>query len=509
MCKNKNTSFHNFTLQKFTTCFYFFNQKMTETYFIIKNDVTGMYKINEDDPQDIKISKYIGQMREFATFDQDTKTWRMQLPKWFCESEFENKALILESFYYYKPDGTMDLGTSLHCPLLCDGQFSQHDNMICMANDGVERIFYIDGRINEIEFWFKDYLSNENLNDHEEFYEQKTNDKGQPLYYLKIDSTAKVSFIPKYKKPMNENDFPVLVPLKDETEGSYYYIYTDLATNEPQLTKVKSSKGIENGIFKYPVLLQNQPVWYEISELADYEQTIEVTDFPVMEPYKIGDKLVYLGLGDILKVLSPEQTPEKTDALIYSYVYDDEGNQIYWKIWDAEYINEDEEFQEGFGKLPILTSIENEEEQTMYLEKIGPDWFETIKKTDQILYIPKPCWNTDDITKVRYYKFREGITHRKTTEETELPVYSPAKDGQDNMYYADIDIEDNKVIFRNMTTYQGSMGYHVPVYVHEKNDAGQKLYWQTLGETTVDTGDAILVEKSYEASFVMVCRLRC
>ena len=148
---------------------------MTERYFIIKNDVTNKYEILDTDTDEERRYKQLAHQREFAVFDPDSKTWTMQLPQWFSESEFEDKALIMESFFYYKPDGTMDLGTSLHSPTLSDGDFHQFDNMICMANDGIERTFYIDSRTRELHFWFRDYMSEENLSDHEVFEDYKNN----------------------------------------------------------------------------------------------------------------------------------------------------------------------------------------------------------------------------------------------------------------------------------------------------------------------------------------------
>ena len=159
-------------------------EAFTEKYFIIKNDVGNHFEILETDDDITRAKKTELKRQHYAIYDESTRHWTMQLPHWFTESEYEFKNITIESFTYFKPDGTLDLGTSFHCKNLTDGDFSQFDHMICLANDGVERTFYIDSKEQNLEFWFKDYLNeDENLTDKEEYHIHVKDEEGTLLYW--------------------------------------------------------------------------------------------------------------------------------------------------------------------------------------------------------------------------------------------------------------------------------------------------------------------------------------
>jgi hypothetical protein len=105
----------------------------------------------------------------------------MQLPHWFTNSLYDDKSILIESFVYFKPDGPSDIGTTVHSPTLIDGSFAQFDYMIGLSTTGINRQFSIASKPTEIEFYFKDYLSDERLMDTEDIEEIKTDDEGN--YY--------------------------------------------------------------------------------------------------------------------------------------------------------------------------------------------------------------------------------------------------------------------------------------------------------------------------------------
>ena len=153
-----------------------------ETTFIIRNDISDMYKIYEyDSAYTVKLKREL-KRRDFAIFDSETKHWTMQLPHFFYESPNEYKTLTIESFTYFKPDGSADIGTTLHSPTLVDGSYSQFDNMIGLSTAGIYKTFHISNNPDHIEFYFKDYMSNTCLNDSETIIEQKMNESGEYLY---------------------------------------------------------------------------------------------------------------------------------------------------------------------------------------------------------------------------------------------------------------------------------------------------------------------------------------
>lgn len=155
----------------------------TQHYFIIRNDIGDHYKILETDSESDKLQKQYLKRRTYAIFNEQTKHWTMQLPHWFSNSSNEDKSILIESFVYFKPDGTSDIGTTVHSPTLIDGEFSQFDYMIGLSTTGINRQFPISGHPLELEFYFKDYLSDDILNETEDIEEIKTNENGEYLYY--------------------------------------------------------------------------------------------------------------------------------------------------------------------------------------------------------------------------------------------------------------------------------------------------------------------------------------
>ena len=196
------------------------DQRFQERYFIIKNDVGNHYPIDEEnDDESTKKYKIEQKMKEYAVFDPQTKHWKMRLPHWFTQSEYEYKVITLESFSYFKADGTLDLGTTFHSPTLSDAEFAQFDHMISLANDGIQRSFFIDGKNNYIDFWFKDYLDEECLSDVETYTVQKTDEFGNKLYWGDVP-ISNLSVLPT-NTTLTANEFPkttsltLLVPYND------------------------------------------------------------------------------------------------------------------------------------------------------------------------------------------------------------------------------------------------------------------------------------------------------
>ena len=167
---------------------------MKERYFIIRNDVSNYYNISERDSPETRSYKETLRARNFAVFDYGRNQWIFEFPHWFWNSENENKSITIESFQYYKPDGTSDIGTTLHSETLIDGNYSQFDNMIGLSAINLNRTFTIANKPQFLEFYFKDYLSNERLGETEIVTIQKTNDNGDLLYYDKDGNETTESF---------------------------------------------------------------------------------------------------------------------------------------------------------------------------------------------------------------------------------------------------------------------------------------------------------------------------
>ena len=162
-------------------------------YFIIRNDVNDHYKILDSDSDEIKLQKQTMKERTYAIFNSETKTWSMKLPHWFTNSLNEDKAILIESFVYFKPDGTSDIGTTVHSPTLIDGDYSQFDYMIGLSTTGINRQFSIASKPLELEFYFKDYLSDERLIDTEDVEEIKTDEDGNYLYYKTDEESGEMT----------------------------------------------------------------------------------------------------------------------------------------------------------------------------------------------------------------------------------------------------------------------------------------------------------------------------
>ena len=81
---------------------------MKERYFIIRNDVSNYYNISERDSPETRSYKETLRARNFAVFDYGRNQWIFEFPHWFWNSENENKSITIESFQYYKPDGTSE-----------------------------------------------------------------------------------------------------------------------------------------------------------------------------------------------------------------------------------------------------------------------------------------------------------------------------------------------------------------------------------------------------------------
>ena len=154
-----------------------------EHYFIIRNDVTNYYNISEHDSEIARQYKETMRARNFAIYNSSTRHWTINLPSFFWNSSNPNKCIVVESFQYYKPDGSCDIGTTFHSNTLIDTDFSQFDNMIGLSTLGINRTFPISNKPQQIEFYFKDYLSNECLEETELMSEQKINEEGKLLYY--------------------------------------------------------------------------------------------------------------------------------------------------------------------------------------------------------------------------------------------------------------------------------------------------------------------------------------
>ena len=458
----------------------------TERPFIIRNDIWDTYKILDTDDLDTQARKIEMRQRSYATYDEETKTWTMRLPHWFTDSDYEEKCMRIDTFSYFKPDGTADIGTTLHSDTLVDSEFSQYDDMIGLSTDDVDRIFFIKDKPDYVRFWFKDYMSLENLEESEMIEEQKKNEKGELLYEEVVPSITKVT-----SRPSEISHHTTLMPVVSHFENKYLLFPEG---EDPLMVSDYNT----NGEDKFPVLIQDtitedtgitQPAYYQISEKAECWRTTTETELPVIVRAQTNGKELWMTTEGQLVT-----SPSATDTPLFTYDYDAMGNQLFWQVFETT----TEE-----TTMPVLETCQDMIGRAMYAKELTNDWQITTDVTNYPIYIPK--WNDPKFSEpTRYYTFREGISHRRTTNFTELPAYSQIKNKNGEILYAQM---NNANEFLYVTTKKEDLCR--PIYVQETTTSGQLIFWETVAQTTVDTGEPAMESKKKPATFVIVCRLYC
>lgn len=399
-----------------------------ETLFIIRNDIGGKYQINKDDSESEINYKKSQEKRFYATFNKDKNMWQMELPYWFVDSTNPNKCIQIESVSYFKPDGTADIGTTFHSPTLFDGKFNQFDYMVGLCSVGIYKMFQISSRCSTLEFFFRDYMNDENLDELEPITEQKKDEDGNLLYYTY--KRGEESYVTEETNEDGSTNEPYTKQLQTVDGDDLYWIYKDLGDDVimrivekqtyptrtsgekycyPLVTIGENNKGFllkTNVTMKYTTTPNNFPVLYEVAypnndDILYYDdkvndmmfsvETYEVTDYPVMAQKTLNDDGI-TGLYYDESVIDDDYID--CDSILYL------GNQYVRKYYDLTgyYMNNTGEVAEN-KVIDIITNAVYEE------DVIGPLTYQVTDENGDYLYV------------------KEGdLIPEETTEETNYPV---------------------------------------------------------------------------------------
>lgn len=393
-----------------------------ETLFIIRNDIGGKYQINKNDSESERNYKKSQEKRFYATFNKDKNMWQMELPYWFVDSTNPNKCIQIESVSYFKPDGTADIGTTFHSPTLFDGKFNQFDYMVGLCSVGIYKMFQISSRCTTLDFFFRDYMNDENLDEKEPITEQKKDDDGNLLYY--IYKKADDEYVTEETNEDGSINKPYLKQLQTADGDDLYWIYNYF--NDDCLFRVVEKHNYPNrtsgGKYWYPLVTVGEnnrgfklkddveiiytttpnryPVLYEVAypnndDILYYNdkvndmmfsvETYEVTKYPVMAQKTLNDEGV-LGLYYDESIIEYDfMGYEDTMIPIYKRGYDLTGfymndtgeivgNRIIDIITDAVY--EDEILG------PLTYHVTNEHDEYLYVKEGQMETEETIEETN-------------------------------------------------------------------------------------------------------------------------------
>ncbi|WP_458454527.1 hypothetical protein [Methanobrevibacter sp.] len=96
-----------------------------------------------------------------SKYDQITQTWSCDLPLFFTDNPAEYRQIQINTFIYFRPDGTSDIATTFHSADLFDCEYSQAelDYFIGMSGTTIAGTYSLNSRKRTLTFWFKDYLN--------------------------------------------------------------------------------------------------------------------------------------------------------------------------------------------------------------------------------------------------------------------------------------------------------------------------------------------------------------
>lgn len=119
-----------------------------------------------------------------SNFNSTTKTWSIELPTFFTENLYQDRIIKIETFIYFKPNGSSDLGTSFHCPDLFDGDYDQMNFLIGLSGTSIEGEYILNTRKRNLEFWFCDYTDLNTKCDNTEPIETNGVYENKPIYFF-------------------------------------------------------------------------------------------------------------------------------------------------------------------------------------------------------------------------------------------------------------------------------------------------------------------------------------
>lgn len=387
---------------------------MSETLFIIRNDIGEKYKILETDSESVRNYKKIQGERLYAIYNKEKKMWSMKLPYWFVDSTNPNKCIQIESVSYYKPDGTADIGTTFHSPTLFDGTYNQFDYMVGLCSVGIYRTFRVSARCQTIEFFFRDYMDDENLSETEEIQQQKTDENGDLLYYKY--QRGEDTYVTNETNEDGSTNEPYLKPLTTESGEELYWIYKNIGNDNPMKVVEKSDtyKDVDN---VWPLCTRKEK-FLHIKDVPVI--TLIKTKYPCVEwvKDKNGNRLYYTQKVKDMQFAVTTTTPTdypvmKWDTYNGSLVYYDEScmeevdpQSSYWNntVYYKNYVVPTDFFMNVDDEV-INRTIDTITDETNKEDILGPLTYHAVNEKDEHLFI------------------KEGeLEVVETTEETNYPA---------------------------------------------------------------------------------------
>ena len=111
-------------------------------------------------------------------FDEVTRTWSCELPNFFINNRADYRQIVIQSFIYFRPNGTSDIGTTFHSSDLYDQEYSQSelDYFVGLSGTSIAGTYTLNTRRRKFTFWFKDYQKmDERYGKTEEYTDDRSN----------------------------------------------------------------------------------------------------------------------------------------------------------------------------------------------------------------------------------------------------------------------------------------------------------------------------------------------
>ena len=81
------------------------------------------------------------------------------MPDFFVNNRADYRQIVIQSFIYFRPNGTSDIGTTFHSSDLYDQEYSQSelDFFVGLSGTSIAGTYTLNTRRRKFTFWFKDY----------------------------------------------------------------------------------------------------------------------------------------------------------------------------------------------------------------------------------------------------------------------------------------------------------------------------------------------------------------
>ena len=124
-----------------------------------------------------------------STYNEISQTWSCELPLFFTDNPAEYREIVIETFIYFRPNGTSDIGTTFHSADLFDCEYAQSelDYFIGMSGTTISGTYSLNSRKRTLEFWFKDYINfSQRYGRTESYYDASTGEEktGEVRFFI-------------------------------------------------------------------------------------------------------------------------------------------------------------------------------------------------------------------------------------------------------------------------------------------------------------------------------------